>query len=100
MKQQLIKYAKRNKIYVAIVVIFVVYMLFFDEFNLIRINRDKRKLKYLQKEQVILEKKIESDKKKLEILSSDPDALERLAREEYFLKKENEEVYVIVDEDK
>ena len=99
MKQQLFNYANRNKIYVAIVVIFVVYMLFFDEFNLIRIGRDKHKLKYLQKESLLLEKKIEDDKKKLEILRSDPDALERLAREEYYLKKENEEVYVIVEEE-
>ncbi len=99
MKQQLFNYANRNKIYVAIVVIFVVYMLFFDEFNLIRIARDKHKLKYLQKESILLEKKIEDDKKKLEILRSDPDALERLAREQYYLKKENEEVYVIVEEE-
>ncbi len=100
MKKQLISYLKKHKIYVVIIFIFLIYILLIDEFNLIRISRDKHKLKYLQKEKLILEKKIEDDKKKLEILSTDPDALERLAREQYFLKKDNEEVYVIVEKDK
>jgi cell division protein DivIC len=99
MKQQLIDLIKKNKIYAAIIFIFLIYMLFFDEFNWIRISRDKHKMKYLQKERVMLESKIEADKKTLKILRSDPNALERLAREQYYLKKENEEVYVIVEEE-
>jgi len=99
-KEQLIAYLKKNKIYVIIILVFIVYIFFFDEFNVIRINSDKHKQKNLEKERIVLQTKIEEDKKKLKILKNDPNAIERLAREQYYLKKDNEEVYVIIDEDK
>lgn len=39
--------------------------------------------------------KTEEDKKKLEELNSDKDNIEKFARENYMMKKENEEVFII-----
>ena len=45
-----------------------------------------------------LQKEIEKDKKLLNELK-DPKALEKYAREKYYMKKENEEVFLIEYED-
>ena len=42
-----------------------------------------------------LEKEIEINSKKLNDLHTDKEGLERFAREEYFMKKPNEDVYII-----
>ena len=42
-----------------------------------------------------LEKEIEVNRKKLEDLHTDKEGLERFAREEYFMKRPNEDVFII-----
>jgi len=97
MKQRLFHFVDKNKIYVGIVFFFLIWMLFFDEYNWIRIRRDSLKLKALKREAAYLQGKIEADKKRLEALRSNPAELEKYARENYFMKKENEDIYVIVE---
>jgi len=97
MKQRLFHFVDKNKIYVGIVFFFLIWMLFFDEYNWIRIRRDSLKLKALKREAAYLQGKIEADKERLEALRSNPAELEKYARENYFMKKENEDIYVIVE---
>jgi cell division protein FtsB len=58
----------------------------------------KKQIKTLEKQQEFLRSEIEKDKKTLEKLS-DPKELEKFAREHYYLKKKNEEIYLIEYED-
>ena len=44
-----------------------------------------------------LEKEIEINSKKLNDLHTDKEGLERFAREEYFMKRSNEDVFIIKD---
>ena len=98
MKQQIITFVKRNKIQVGILLFFLVWMLFIDEFNWFRIHRDKSKLKALKEEREYLIDKIETDRNNLQTLQSNTKQLEKFAREQYLLKKENEEIYIILEE--
>jgi cell division protein FtsB len=98
MKQLVIQFIKKYKIPLGIILFFLVWMLFFDEYNWLRINRESNKLKSLKEEREYLKKKIEEDREQLYILQNDPEELERFAREEYLLKKDDEEVYVIIEE--
>jgi cell division protein FtsB len=43
--------------------------------------------------------RIEEDSRRLNELKTDRDNLEKFAREQYFMKKENEDVFVIVEEE-
>ncbi|MDP5061113.1 MAG: septum formation initiator family protein [Maribacter sp.] len=87
-----------TNMYVLVLSVFVVWMLFFDTNSLLIHLELRKEIKKLEKTQDFLKDEIARDKKIIEKLS-DKDELERFAREEYYLKKKNEEIYLIEYED-
>jgi cell division protein DivIC len=85
----------RNK-YVLTVLIFVVWLLLFDANNLLDRWRDLRKYRSLQHDREYYTRRIEEDKGKLEELRTDDENLEKFAREQYRMKKPDEDLYIIV----
>ena len=55
-------------------------------------------IKDLENERLFFQKEIEQDKKAIKELSTD-EGLEKLAREKYYMKRDNEDVYIIEYED-
>ncbi|MGB5171892.1 MAG: septum formation initiator family protein [Eudoraea sp.] len=87
-----------TNIYVLVLTIFVIWMVFFDT-NSFLIHWELRKeIKKLEKTQDFLKEEIAKDKAIIQKLS-DPKELEKFARENYYLKKKNEEIYLIEYED-
>ena len=73
-------------------------MLFFDAHSWLfhrELNKDIEELEY-QKEHY--KKEIEKDKKAIKELSTE-EGIERAARENYYMKKPNEDIYIIEYED-
>jgi len=87
-----------TNIYVLVLTAFVVWMLFFDTNSLLIHKELKKEIKNLEKTQDFLRNEIEKDKKIIKKLS-DSNELEKFAREQYYLKKKNEEIYLIEYED-
>jgi cell division protein DivIC len=87
-----------TNIYVLVLTAFVVWMLFFDTNSLLIHRELKKEIKNLEKTQDFLRNEIEKDKKIIKKLS-DSNELEKFAREQYYLKKKNEEIYLIEYED-
>ncbi len=56
------------------------------------------KIRSLEKEIKHYQKELETNRKKLEDLRTDKEGLERFAREEYYMKRANEDVFIIKDE--
>lgn len=78
------------------ILLFVVVMLFlFSDSNINKRIDSDREIRSLKKQIEFYRKKIEADKTKLYELQSDKDNLEKFARENYLMKKENEEVFII-----
>lgn len=77
---------------------FIVWMLFFDTNDLSSQMHYNKQKKNLEAEKEFYEKEIAKIESSLEELSSDPKKLEKFAREKYIMKKDNEDVYVIVSE--
>ena len=78
------------------VLLFVIVMLFvFSDSNIKKRIDSDTEIRSLKKQIEFYRKKIEADKTKLYELQSDKDNLEKFARENYLMKKENEEVFVI-----
>ena len=78
------------------VILFIIVMLFFfSDSNVMKRIESDREIKSLNKQIEFYRKKTEADKAKLHELQSDKDNLEKFARENYLMKKENEEVFVI-----
>ncbi|WP_179351956.1 FtsB family cell division protein [Winogradskyella vidalii] len=93
------KYLKPFKnIYTIVIVVFVVWMLFFDAHSLLfhhELNTDINELEY-QKEHY--KNEMAKDSKAIKQLSTD-EGIERTARENYYMKKSNEDIFIIEYED-
>lgn len=87
-----------TNIYVLVLTVFVIWMAFFDTNSLLIHLELRKEIKKLEKTQEFLKKEIAKDKEIIEQLS-DPKELEKFARENYYLKKKNEEIYLIEYED-
>lgn len=87
----------RNK-YFLVTACFVVWMLFFDRNDLLSQYEYRTQLNKFEEEKDFYIREIEEVKTDLEELSTDREQLEKFAREKYLMKKENEDVYVIIRE--
>jgi cell division protein DivIC len=81
-------------------ILFFVWMLFIDNNHLISQIKLRAKLSDLEHEKAYFEDRIEEVKLEREALLTDKDLLERFAREKYFMKKDNEDLYILVEEEK
>ncbi|TDU39547.1 septum formation initiator [Gelidibacter sediminis] len=93
------KYLKFFKnMYVLIFIVFGVWMLFFDANSYLIHHELNSEMNDLEDERDYYKKEILKDKKAIKALSTE-EGLERLAREKYYMKRENEEIYIIEYED-
>lgn len=83
----------RNK-YVLTFSIFLVYILFLDDVDIITILHQKSKLSELKEERDIMEVQLTETRATLDKLS-DIQALEKFAREKKMFKKEDEDIFVL-----
>lgn len=86
----------RNK-YVIASIAFAVWMLFFDRHDIATQYGYYSQLKGLKAEKAFYTTEIERVNNTIEALNTNPEALQRLAREKYKMKKENEDVFVIIE---
>jgi cell division protein DivIC len=87
--------AFRNK-YILTILIFLIWLLLLDSNNLIARYKEIRELNKLRSDKEYYLKKIEIDRKKLLELKTDNDNLEKFAREQYRMKKPDEDLYIIL----
>ncbi|WP_374165488.1 septum formation initiator family protein [Arcticibacter sp. MXS-1] len=87
----------RNKYFLATAV-FVVWMAFFDRNDLMSQYEYCSQRNKLQEEKDFYTHETERVWKDLKELTTNREKLEKFARERYLMRKENEEVYVIVPE--
>ena len=86
----------KNKYFIA-GLIFLVWIMFFDENNIISHRRNKKRLSALKAQQEYYREKIAADNQKIEELRSGQDNLEKYAREQFYMSKPDEDVFMIVE---
>ena len=84
--------------YIATFLAWFVWIIFLDNNNMRIVISNRMKMKELQQEKGILEEKIKAVKKERNEVFGNPKMLEKWARENFMMRKPNEQVYVIVDE--
>ncbi|WP_462264243.1 FtsB family cell division protein [Mucilaginibacter sp.] len=89
----------KNK-FLLITAVFVVWMLFFDSNDLFSQYEYRQQRKKLEQERDFYQKETAQVTKELGELTSNRAKLEKFARERYLMKKDNEDVFVIVKEKK
>ena len=85
----------RNKYFVTILIFFT-WLILLDSNNLISRYKEMRELHKLKNEREYYLNKIEVDRKKLQELKTDNENLEKFAREQYKMKKPDEDVYIVL----
>ncbi|WP_258103832.1 septum formation initiator family protein [Marinoscillum sp. MHG1-6] len=78
--------------------LFLIWMLFFDTNDIITQARLNSKESELENSKAFYEEKIIEVKNDQEALLNDKELLEEIAREKYLMKKEDEDVYIVVEE--
>lgn len=87
----------KNK-YVITLVVFVVWISFFDQNNFITQYDYIKELHSLEKDKAYFIEELTKTKQELNDLTTNPVTLEKFAREKYFMKKDNEEIFVFEQE--
>jgi|TARA_B110000914_G_scaffold156554_1_gene137602 cell division protein DivIC len=87
------KYLK-NKYFIAII-LFIIWIVFFDNYNLIKQNKMKNNIEELEENKVFYTTEIEKDSTEFHDLLHDKEKREKFAREKFLMKKENEDLYII-----
>lgn len=84
----------RNK-YLVSLTAFAVFMLFFDRNDVFTQLERKKQLRELEDSKGFYKEEILKTKKELTDLQNNPAALEKYARENFYMKRDNEDVFIV-----
>ncbi len=84
----------KNK-YLIATVLFLVWLLFFDHNNIFLHLQYRKELNELKTSKKYYQEQIDKTREEVELIKTNPQALEKVAREQYLMKKDNEDVFVV-----
>lgn len=85
--------------YLIATLIFLGWIMFFDENSILSHMKNKKKLGELVQQKEYYKEKILSDRQKLQDLNSGYENLEKFAREQYYMAKPDEDIFIVVEEE-
>ena len=74
---------------------FIIWMIFFDQNSLFTHLELDKQISDLEKDETYFKQNLENEDKKLKVLIENPAEIERIAREKFYLKKDNEDIFII-----
>ncbi len=77
---------------------FVVWVGFFDNDNLVSQYKQRKELRELMQQKKYYVDEIQKNKDLVKALTTDKKALEKFGREHYLMKRKNEDIYLIINE--
>ncbi len=89
-------FRKINNKYFYALVGFIVWIAFFDNNNLVSRFKMKRTLKSSRQQKEFYLEEIRKDSQMIHELIYDSAALEKFGREQYLMKKDNEDIFLVV----
>ncbi|MAQ00027.1 MAG: septum formation initiator [Flavobacteriaceae bacterium] len=92
MKNKLFRFFKST--YSIIIILFIIWMIFFDSNSIIVHNELNHDIGKLNEQKMFYINEINKDNKELDLIQSDT-GLEKYAREKLFMKKDNEDIFII-----
>ncbi len=86
----------KNK-YLITLIVLIVWVIFFDKNDLKTQLELRKEVKQLEEERDYFAKEIHSITSDIKELYTNPKTLEKFAREKYLMKRDNEDIFVIVE---
>ena len=87
----------KNK-YVLTIAVFAIWMLFFDQNNIVDRIKMTNEIRQLEEDRKFYQEQIQKDSARLSELTTNKENLEKYAREQFLMKKPDEDVFVVVEE--
>ena len=81
--------------YLIVFLAYTVFLAFFDQHSLVHRWQTHQKISQMEKEYKFYQDEIKSNKQKKFELQSSTQNLEKFAREHYYMKKANEDIFII-----
>lgn len=88
----------KNK-YILALIIFLVLIIVFDDNNLIQRRKSIQQLNQLKRDKEYYIKNVKDDQQRMNELITKNENLEKFAREKYLMKRPDEDVFIIIDEE-
>lgn len=92
------KYPLLRNRYILILVAFLIWMTFLDQNNFFNQYKMTKELQRMKEKEAYLDSETVKNQQKVEELSKSKQALEKYARERYWMKKENEDLFIILED--
>jgi len=86
----------KNK-YIVTITVFLIWVIFISRYNLVDRVRMINDIKEMERDIQYYQDQIARDSLRLKELTTSKENLEKYAREQYFMKKKNEDIFVIID---
>ncbi len=96
MSKLLDKYPILKNRYAYVGLAFVIWMVFLDQNNLFQQYKSYKELKKMEQKEAYLDSEIVKNKEIVQKLTDSQEELEKYARERYWMKKENEDLFIIL----
>lgn len=84
----------RNK-YVLTIVVFLVWLTFFDRYNLVDMLNNVSTIREMEAEKDYYKARIKEDSTRIMELTTNNENLEKYAREQYLMKKPDEKIFIV-----
>lgn len=81
--------------YIIVLALFAVYIVFLDDYSIVATSRLKRDVRHLHAEEQALKEAIVTDSINAATLRDNLDAKEHYGRENYYMKRPDEDIFVI-----
>ena len=81
--------------YVICTLVFLVFFVFIDNNGLSTYRQLRKNNNMLKKQKKELEESIRTDSMNLELMRNNPAEIERFGRENYFMKRDDEDIFII-----
>jgi cell division protein FtsB len=85
--------------YIAVLLIFGIWITFFDDYNLIKQGEMRTQLKLLREELQETKDAISRCATEDQKIKDDMEFIEKVGRDNYYMKSEDEDVYIFLEED-
>lgn len=83
--------------YLVVLIFFVFWILFFDSYSALEHKQLNKEIDKLEDSKIYYKEQIEKDKKEIKSYQS-LEKIEKFAREKYYMKRQNEDIFIIEDE--
>jgi cell division protein FtsB len=99
-RKRLLKFGRHflSSTHLLILGLALVWMVFFDRYNLISQYKVRQQIENLHQDKAYYLKSLDEVDYAYDRLFNDPEELERYAREKYFMKRADEDVFVVTEE--